>query len=440
MNNYNEEIENAVIGAILIDPNSYDYISGKISPQSFYFNQNREIYECICKVVADGLKVDFLTIYNCAKESGKQITPAILAQKTSGIISAVHIEEHADLILELEQKRKLATACDVAMAILHSSSDDNKIDTITQSLSNAIDEVLQAMTKESTVHTFRDAILASRDELYQRIQNYREGISSIGITTGLTQLDYLIGGFRNGELVILAGRPSMGKTAVMLHFALSAARQNKNVLIFSLEMDNRSLANRAILANTYIPSGRFNEGSLTQYDIDELESSLASIASLPITIDDTSIQSVAKMESVAKLAKRKGKCDLILIDYLGLIDSPRKGGTREQEVAEISKKMKSLARKLEVPVVLLSQLSRECEKRADKMPILADLRESGAIEQDADKVIFVFRPSYYQMKNSAGELIPNDCGELIVAKNRNGKIGSVKFKHNESITRIEDYE
>lgn len=436
VNLYDEKIENAILGALIIDPNSFTLIQGKITSQSFYFEENKSIYSAIEKIATNGGKVDYLTISKWCKENKKEITAIELAKKSNGIYTAAHIEEHADILSELEQKRKISTACEIVLHKLNSE----KVSETTSMLSQVIDDVLNAISKESNIHSFKDSVLESREQMYFRMMNYKNGVCCTGISTGLRTLDNMIGGFKNGELIILAGRPSMGKTAVMLHFAISAAKQNYKVLIFSLEMDNISLANRAILANTYIPSGRFNDGSLSQCDIDELESQLTNITSLPIIIDDSSISSIAKIESVAKLHRMRGNCDFILIDYLGLIDSPRKNGTREQEVAEISKKMKSLARKLDVPVILLSQLSRECEKRADKVPILADLRESGAIEQDADKVIFVFRPAYYQMTNSIGELIPNDCGELIVAKNRNGKIGSAKFKHNESITRIEDYE
>ena len=433
---YNTQIEDSILGALLIDPSSFAQIAGKISSNDFYWNKNRAIYEAIESVLQSGGKVDYMTVYDWCNRNNRDVTAFEIADKTKTICTSAHIEEHADILVDFAQRRKLATACEVVMQTLDNDEVTNSINL----LSKSIDEVLEALSRESRVHQFRDSILKSREQMYQRIQNYQVGICSTGITTGLNALNSLIGGFKNGELVILAGRPSMGKTAVMLHFALSAAKSGHKVLIFSLEMDDIALANRTILASTQISSARFNEGSMNDIEMLEVEDQLTDLTMLPITVDDSSVQSLVQIESMAKLAKRRNECDIIFIDYMGLIDHQRRTGNREQEVAEVSRKMKALARRLNVPVVLLSQLSRECEKRADKVPILADLRESGAIEQDADKVIFIFRPSYYQMTNSMGDIIPDDCGELIVAKNRNGKIGNVKFRHNESITRITDYE
>ena len=433
---YNTQIEDSILGALLIDPSSLTQIAGKISVNDFYWNKNRAIYEAIESVLQSGGKVDYMTIYDWCNRNKKDVSAYEIAEKTKTICTSAHIEEHADILIEFAQRRKVATACEVVLQTLDNEDVTNSINL----LSKSIDEVLESLSRESRVHNFRNSILNSREQMYQRIKNYQVGICSTGITTGLNALNSLIGGFKNGELVILAGRPSMGKTAAMLHFALSAAKTGHKVLIFSLEMDNIALANRTILASTQISSARFNEGSMNDHEMLEVEDQLTDLTLLPITVDDSSVQTLVQIESMATLAKRRNECDIIFIDYMGLIDNQRRMSNREQEVAEVSRKMKGLARRLNVPVVMLSQLSRECEKRADKVPILADLRESGAIEQDADKVIFIFRPSYYQMTNSMGEFIPDDCGELIVAKNRNGKIGNVKFRHNESITRIMDYE
>ena len=433
---YNTKIEDSVIGALLIDPQSYYEVSDILTTDSFYWDGNKSIFSAVERLLREGNKIDLLTIKNSAEVKKSGITAANIAKKTNGIASASNIKYHSLLLEEYRIKRAIVEHTSLLAARV---AQDDDVAVLLAELTTGADKIVDSVARSNQQQTIGKASAEARENLRKRIELYNRGGGVVGITSGLRPLDEMLGGFKAGELIILAGRPAMGKTAVMLHFALSAARSGKKALVFSLEMDSEQLANRAILALSEVDSRRYNQGSITPEDIHYIDNAIDILKGYQLTIDDKPLQSLSYIDSVATNSSRQGNCDIIFIDYLGLIDHHKKDGNREQEVAEISKRLKALARKCKCPVVLLSQLSRECEKRADKLPLLSDLRESGAIEQDADKVMFVFRPAYYGMKNSAGELIPNDCGEIIVAKNRNGRIGNVKFRHNESITKIEEY-
>lgn len=433
---YDTKIEDAVIGSLITDPQAYYRIDSVVTPDSFYWDGNKAIFSAIQRLIQNNEPIDLLTLKNSAEVKKSGISAAQLAKKTNDILSSVNIFEHCLLLEEFRIRREVSKQSETLLARI-SQGDD--ISTILAELTTGTDKILTSVAKGNQQQTLYNVSLKSRENLISRIKAYSDGGGVVGITTGLRKLNDMLGGFKSGELVILAGRPSMGKTAVMLHFALSAARSGKKALVFSLEMDGESLADRAILSMADVNSQRYATGCFSDEEVREVDNAVNIFYSLPLIIDDKPLQSLSYIDSVATNYSRQGDCDIIFVDYLGLIDHRKKDGNREQEVAEISKRLKALARKCGCPVILLSQLSRACEQRADKMPMLSDLRESGAIEQDADKVLFVFRPAYYGMTNSAGELIPNDCGELIVAKNRNGRTGSVKFSHNESLTRITDY-
>ena len=255
-----------------------------------------------------------------------------------------------------------------------------------------------------------------------------------GITTGLHKLDEATGGWQPGDLAILAARPGVGKTAMMLHFAISAAKEGTPVAIFSLEMTARSLVERLFVGLSDINADRFKRGILYTEETLRLEQAGNSIASLPITIIDTAILSMRKIRNKAMRLHRQGKCGALFIDYLQLVDMRTDNNhyNREQEVAAASRMAKIIAKELEIPVILLSQLNRSVETRAAeggmRRPQLSDLRESGAIEQDADMVLFICR----------SENDDENRGELILSKNRNGRVGTINFHHNESLTRIYD--
>jgi replicative DNA helicase len=281
--------------------------------------------------------------------------------------------------------------------------------------------------------------LEKSDEAYSKRVELRKDGKIAGITSGLLSLDKMLTGWHDSELIIVAGRPGMGKTAVAVHFALSAAASGKNVLFYTLEMNGQTLTDRMILAKSSIDATDYREGVMRETDTDEIAAARKELSGYPIFIDDTPVITTGYIRSSAKRMKKDGMCDLVIIDYLQLIDmntGVNKTFNREQQVAKTSRELKLLAKELDVPVICLSQLSRSVEGRQDKRPVMSDLRDSGSIEQDADVIIFVYRPDYYEKDNNNP---PTNVAELKVAKQREGKTGIVPFKHNESLTKIADY-
>ena len=308
-----------------------------------------------------------------------------------------------------------------------------------------IDKINALSCGSSAGQSLRDSLTESLKLAEQRQAAYLGG-SPTGIPTGISDLNQLTGGWRGSQLIILAARPAMGKTALMLHFAKSAALNGTPVCIFSLEMSHVSLSDRLLLSECEVEVNRFRNGDLSGDDWRQLNEASAQLEKLPIHVDDNAVVSMRYIKTRCHILKKQGKCGLIMIDYLQLADTSTKerNRNREQEIAQASRQAKIIAKELDVPVVLLSQLSRKCEERggAYKMPMLSDLRESGAIEQDADVVGFIFRPAYYgitEWPTSLGNVSTHEFGIINIAKQRNGGTEEVAFRHNYSMTKIVDY-
>lgn len=308
-----------------------------------------------------------------------------------------------------------------------------------------IDKINALSCGSSAGQSLRDSLTESLKLAEQRQAAYLGG-SPTGIPTGISDLNRLTGGWRGSQLIILAARPAMGKTALMLHFAKSAALNGTPVCIFSLEMSHVSLSDRLLLSECEVEVNRFRNGDLSGDDWRQLNEASAQLEKLPIHVDDNAVVSMRYIKTRCHILKKQGKCGLIMIDYLQLADTSTKerNRNREQEIAQASRQAKIIAKELDVPVVLLSQLSRECEKRADKQPQLSDLRESGAIEQDADVVGFIFRPAYYGLDRietlKYGNISTSGLGIINIAKQRDGATGLVAFSHNPSMTKIGDFQ
>lgn len=298
-----------------------------------------------------------------------------------------------------------------------------------------LENIAKGMTVGLNTADLRTLSHESMSMYERRKENLLDGRKT-GILTGIDKLDNTLLGLKGGQLVILAARPAMGKTAFALNIARTAAMSGHPTVIFSLEMSGVSLSDRMLIAHGDFNAAAFRKGALTDTEEANLSQSVDCLGELPITVDDTSGLQIQQISSVAKNLQRKGKCELVIIDYLQLvrIKSENRNYSREQEVAETTKFAKGMAKSLNVPVVLLSQLSRKCEERQDKTPILSDLRESGSIEQDADIVLMLHRPAYYDRSEEQG------MGIVRVAKNRDGRTGDVKFHHNKTLTRFTDYD
>jgi replicative DNA helicase len=435
------EVEEAVLGALMLGENEIYKISGILSEESFYKEEHQIIFRAIIALSDAGKKIDLLTVTVKLKDDGnleKIGGPAYITQLTRRVASAAHIEQHARVIAEKYFSREVIRRF---TSLISKAYDDNidELETEYSQATQAIDDLLAGKSGMKHISSILDE---TRTDLEERQKKALSGEIQ-GINTGLTDMNELNNGWQKGELIIIAARPSMGKTAVALNlFTKSAALKGRNVCVFSLEMENIKLSKRLILSYGGIVRYNFERGTMTQGDWTAYNKADRELRQLPIFIDDTAGVDVRHISSVIRTKVRKDQCDLVIIDYLQLVETPQTYGNknREREVAEISRGLKKAAKAAGVPIILLAQLNRQIENREDKTPRLADLRESGAIEQDADMVIFPWRPAYYEpdAMDENGNSMQNVM-MFEIAKNRDGKIGSIYSKHNDDLTQFFDF-
>lgn len=432
----NPETEKAVIGALLVESDAISEVINILKPEMFYDSSLEKIYAAIVGLYGENVKPDMITVTKSLMKSGELDEvggPFALSMLSGNMASAANVVEHAKYLHQLWLARTLAVA---GMEITGKAADPTLDidDTITEAI-KSVEEIAEGTSYNSRISDISFVAKQCIDSYQTRKEKARYG-QHIGIVTGLSKLDRTTGGWKPGQLIILAARPAMGKTAMLLHFAKSAAMNGTPVAIFSLEMGNVSLVDRLILSECEIDADRYKSGQLSEEEESWLCNAVDNIASMPISIEDTPNINIQQIKVRARNLQRKGKCGLILIDYLQLIDmrSQNKAYNREQEVSQCSRTAKVMAKELGVPVILLSQLSRKNEERSDKMPLLSDLRESGAIEQDADIVMFIHRPEYYNKTAEKG------FGEIRIAKQRDGATGDIRFRYNENLTKITDYD
>lgn len=432
----NQETEKAVIGALLVESEAISEVFGILKPEMFYDESLGKIYSAIVALYGENIKPDMITVTKSLMKSGdldKVGGPFALSMLSGYIASAANIVEHAQYLHQLWLARSLAV---VGMEIAAKAADPTvDIDDTIIAAIKSVEGIAENTDYNSRMSDISFVAKQCIDSYQVRKEKARNG-QNIGITTGLSKLDHVTGGWKSGQLIILAARPGMGKTALLLHFAKSAAMKGTSIAIFSLEMGDVSLTDRLILSECNIDSDHYKFGQLSGEEESMICNAVNNISFMPISVDDTPNISIQQIKVRARNLQRKGKCGFILIDYLQLIDmrSQNKAYNREQEVSQCSRAAKVMAKELGVPVVLLSQLSRKSEERSDKMPLLSDLRESGAIEQDADIVMFIHRPEYYNKTAEKG------FGEIRIAKQRDGATGDIRFRYNENLTKITDYD
>ena len=391
------EIEEAILGACLIEQEAMPLVADTLRPEMFYSMRHQVIYTALLAMYQAGMKIDILTVKEELAHRGKleEAGGAFgITQLSSKVATSAHIEYHMQIVHEKYLRREM---------------------------------ILALMTD-------------TMEEAEQRIAKSVNGIT--GIPTGLTDLNRMTSGLQNGELIAIAARPSVGKTAFALHLARQAAMQGHAVAVYSLEMQGERLADRWLLSASDINPYRWRTGIPNPHEVAEAHTTAAELARLPIHVDDSTSISMDHVRSSARLLKSKSACDLIIIDYLQLCDmnTGQKNRNREQEVAQATRKAKLLAKELNVPVVLLCQLNRESEGRPGGRPELFHLRESGAIEQDADVVMLLYRPALARLTTDRESGYPTEgLGVVIVAKQRNGETGNAYFSHNPSLTKITDY-
>lgn len=424
------DLEEVVLGAMMIDKKGVDEIIDILHPDVFYKNAHQYIFEAIHKLFENSEPIDLLTVSNQLRKDQKleQIGGDFyLVQLTQKVSSSAHIEFHARIILQKYIQRSLIK---ISNEIIEESYDETTdVFDLLDTAESKLYEVTQGNIKRSS-ETAQDLVMQAKKKI-QEISN-KEGLS--GIPSGFEKLDKLTSGWQPSDLVIVAARPGMGKTALTLSMARNiAVGQNIPVAFFSLEMSSVQLITRLISSETGLSSEKLRTGNLEKHEWEQLNVKVKGLEKAPLFIDDTPSLSIFDLRAKARRLASQHGIKLIVIDYLQLMTAggSQKGGNREQEISTISRNLKALAKELSVPVIALSQLSRAVETRGgSKRPLLSDLRESGAIEQDADIVSFIYRPEYYKIDEwDDEERTPTDGqAEFIVAKHRNGGLENIRLK------------
>lgn len=433
------ELERAVLGALILDPEYLPDVAEIIEISAFVNADNSKIYGVMLSMLDRGDKVDLCTLSQRPELKNRGMT-RYLAELTSAIGSGVNVLDHAQQLRDTETRRRMCLF-GYELAARAVSDPYGVVDWATTEITAIADRAV----RPGDITPLSDVVRATLDDLERRQQARQTG-KCIGIPTGLQRLDALTGGWRGGQLVVLAGRPGTGKSATMLHFARTAAASGIPVCVFSLEMPAGQLAGRMLVGGSGVNSGSFRTGDIDSRGWIQLEQAGTELSALPVYLNDRANVTIGAIRSQCKAMHRHGKCGMVVIDYLQLLDTTSRNtnSTREREIAAASRSAKLLAKELDVPVILLSQLSRKIEERADKTPLLSDLRESGAIEQDADMVVFLDRPAMYGRTEidagRYGAISAEGVGLLHIAKNREGATGCICFRHNDSLTRITDYD
>ncbi len=424
------DLEEVVLGAMMIDKKGVDEVIDILHPDVFYKDAHRFIYEAIFKLFESSEPVDLLTVSAQLKKEGKLEVVGgdfYFIRLTQKVASSAHIEFHARIILQKYIQRSLIK---ISNEIIEDAYDDST--DVFDLLDNAeakLYDVTQGNLKRSA-ETAQNLVMQAKKKI-EEISN-KEGLS--GIPSGFDKVDKLTSGWQPSDLVIIAARPGMGKTALTLSMARNIAVNSEiPVAFFSLEMSSVQLITRLISAETGLSSEKLRTGKLEKHEWEQLNVKVKALEKAPLFIDDTPSLSIFDLRAKARRLASQHKIRLIVIDYLQLMTagSSQKGGNREQEISTISRNLKALAKELNVPVIALSQLSRAVETRGgSKRPILSDLRESGAIEQDADIVSFIYRPEYYKIDEWDDEERTPTQGqaEFIVAKHRNGGLDNIRLK------------
>ena len=428
---HNMEAEKAVLGSILINPVSMNRVVDILGPDFFYAPSNRLIYEAMFNLYNQNKPLDAISIsdYFLSKNQMQDIGGSeYLSDLMSDTILSSNIEYYANIIKENALKRKLITA---GSSIIEETFRNPEAQESLEFAEKMIFDISQQKTSQD-IEPLTNVLLETVEKIEYRCNN--KG-SYTGVPSGYHDLDNMTAGFQNSDFIVLAARPSMGKTAFALNIAQNIAiRQNIPVIIFSLEMSKVQLAQRVVCAEAEIDAQRVRMGDLQINEWEKMGAKLNDLHAAPVYIDDTAGVSVSDIRAKCRRFKMKNpNLGLILIDYLQLIED-RSSNDRNQQISSISRGLKSLARELDVPIIALSQLSRKVEDRTDKRPMLSDLRESGAIEQDADVVMFIFREEYYDKENP--EL--KNKAQIIIAKQRNGPTGSFELIFQGSTTKFKN--
>ena len=416
----NVEAEQSVIGAMLMDRDAITIASEILTVDDFYQKQYGILFEAMVELYTENVPVDLITLQNRLKE--KDVPPEIsslefVRDMITKVPTPVNVGTYAKIVSEKAALRRLIRVNEEIASACYAGKDS--VEEIMEDTEKKIFQVLQRKTNDEFV-PIKDVVLNALDKI--EAASRMKG-SVTGMPTGFIDLDYKTSGFQPSDLILIAARPSMGKTAFVLNIAeYMAFRSNETVAIFSLEMSKEQLVNRLFALESRVDSQILRTGNLSDNDWSSLIEAAGVIGRSNLIIDDTPGISVSELRSKCRKYKLEHNLGIIMIDYLQLMQGSRRSESRQQEISDISRSLKEIARELQVPVVALSQLSRAVEQRPDHRPMLSDLRESGAIEQDADVVMFLYRDDYYNHDTEK-----KDVAEVIIAKQRNGPIGTVEL-------------
>jgi replicative DNA helicase len=431
------DMEEAVLGAIMLEKEAVITVLDILKAESFYKESNKKIFKAISDLSAKEHPVDLYTVteeLRAHQELESVGGPVYLSQLTSKVVSAANVDYHARIVAQKYIQRELIR---VSTEIQTRSFDDSyDVTDLLDYSENALFQIAEGNIKREV----SPINMVIKDAIKEIEAAGKREDALVGTPSGFTKLDRLTSGWQKSELIIIAARPSMGKTA----FALSMARNmaidhGKNVAIFSCEMSSVQLANRLIIAETDISGEKIRNGRLTEEEWKQLDSRIKKLVQAPIFIDDTPAISIFELRAKCRRLMAQHKLDIVIVDYLQLMSGPENAGSREQEVSNISRSLKSIAKELNVPILALSQLNRSVEMRGgSKRPLLSDLRESGAIEQDADMVVFIHRQEKFGIPAFEDGSSTKGIAEIILAKNRNGPVDDVKLRFREEKAQFVD--
>lgn len=433
------DLEQAVLGALMIERDAYSMVSDILKPDSFYERRNQLVYNAIQSLAFAQKPIDILTVREQLKSTGELEEAGgafYIAQLTQKMASTAHLVYHANIIAQKYMLRQLISYTSLIQGKAFDETQD--ADELMQEAEGKLFQLSQQNTKKE--YTQIDPVIDEAYNVLRKAAARNDGLS--GIASGFTELDKITSGWQNSDLVILAARPAMGKTAFALSMAKNIAVDTKiPVAFFSLEMSNVQLVNRLIINVCEIPGEKLKSGQLAPYEWVQLDQSIKKLYGAPLYIDDTPSLSIFELRTKARRLVREHNVGLIMIDYLQLMNaSGMNFGSRQEEVSNISRALKQLAKELNIPILALSQLNRGVETRQGnegKRPQLSDLRESGAIEQDADIVCFIHRPEYYHIYEENGRDM-HGMAEIIIAKHRNGAVGDVVLRFKAQFARFQN--
>ncbi|MDE6793918.1 MAG: replicative DNA helicase [Muribaculaceae bacterium] len=434
------ELEEVVLGACMLEKDAYMNVCDLLVPDSFYEPINQKIFQAITTLGFNQRPIDMMTVTEQLRQDGtlEEVGGAIhITELTARVYSAANVEYHARIIAQKYLARRLISFA--AQIETKAFDQSNDVDDLLQEAEGQLFDISQTQLKREVTQI--DPVINLALEQIQTAANNESGLS--GLQTGYTELDRMTSGWQMSDLIIIAARPAMGKTAFVLSMAKNMAVDfNIPVAIFTLEMANVQLVKRLLSNIAELEGEKIKSGQLSPEEWDRLNSRLRGVYSAPLYLDETPGLSITELRTKARRLVREKGVKLIMIDYLQLMNATgMKLGSREQEVSTISRSLKALAKELNIPIIALSQLNRSTETREDKRPVLSDLRESGAIEQDADIVCFIHRPEYYTRSGVDAE--NNDIrglAQLIVAKHRSGAVGDVKLRFISKYAKFENWD